>query len=154
MRKRLPIVIGVIVLLIAGIFVISVSRYISAKNRSERNYYCRAARISSFAGYIEDNNFVGSHVYLQTRRFSGTGEMCANLPAGFTEAVYEALSSGKSEKAVDIKNKPVTLYEVKPELLPLDAKESDNEFGCRYCVMEYPDNTYRFVLITEIAFTR
>ena len=58
------------------------------------------------------------------------------------------------EIAVDLKNKPVTLYEINPELLPLEKKESDNELECHYCVMEYTDKSYRFVLITDIAFTR
>ena len=154
MRKRLLIAIGVIFLLIFGYVVFSIIRYINVKDKTECEYYCRAAGIPSFAGCVEDNEIVGGNVFLQTRKFRSVEEMCANLPAGFTEAVNKALSSGKHEKAADIKNIPVTLYEVDPKLLPLREKESTHNFECRYCVMEYSDNTYGFVLITDIAFTR
>lgn len=154
MRKRFLLVIGAIILLIA---VLSVIRYINVKNRSERMYYSRAAGIPSFAECIEEHGPEpgnGSCVFLQTRKFRSIGDLCENLPSGFSEGVYNALSSGKTENTVDLKNKPVTLYEIKPELLPLGNKESTNDFKCRYCVMEYSDKTFRFVLITDIAFTR
>ena len=158
MNKKILITIGVIFLLIAGFAVISVSRYISASDRSERDYYSRAAGMPSFAGCVEDNGFGKyrnrSYVFLQTQRFSSIGELCNNLPAGFTGAVNKALTSGKAESGYDLKDKPVTLYVADPELLPLREKESNDKFECHYCVMEYSDNTYRFVLITEIAFTR
>ena len=80
--------------------------------------------------------------------------MCANLPAGFSDAIKDTLSSGESLNGVDLKNKPVTIYEINPELLPLEEEGSETEFECHYCVMEYPDKTYRFALITAIAYTR
>ena len=158
MRRRLLITIGVIILLIVGYMVISISRYMYAKNRSERDYYSQAARIPSFAECIEDHQFASYHnrsyVFLQTRKYRSLEKLCDDLPAGFTQAVNVAVTSGRSENAVDIKGKPVVLYEVSPELLPLTKKENVNDFECYYCVMEYPDYSYRFTLITDIAFTR
>ena len=154
MRKRFLLVIGAIILLIA---VLSVIRYINAKNRSERMYYSRAAGIPSFAECIEEHGPEprnGSCVFLQTRKFRSIGDLCANLPAGFSDAIKDALSSGVSQNGFDLKNKQVTIYEINPDLLPLEEEGSDTETDCHYCVFEYPDNTYRFALIIAIQYTR
>lgn len=161
MRKKLLIIVGIIlvfILLVVGCFGVQIYRYLRETDKSDRAHYSWIARMTYFAEYIEDNGLgefrTGTHEFLQTKKYRSPEELCANLPAGFSDAVEDALASGVSEQAVDLKNKPVTLYEINPELLPLEEKESETEFECHYCVMEYPDKTYRFVLITDLAYTR
>lgn len=79
MRKRVPIIIGIIFLLIIGYVVITISRYMAATKEGERKYYSEAAGIPSYAEYIEDHNFSdfrgSSHVFLQTRKFKSSGDL-------------------------------------------------------------------------------
>lgn len=161
MRKKLLITIGIILLfllLVSGCFGVQIYRYIRETDKSDRAHYSWIAHMPYFADYIEDNGLGefrnGTREFLQTKKFRSPEELSANLPAGFSDAINDALASGASEKAVDLKNKPVTLYEINPELLPLEEKESDYGVECHYFVMEYPDKKYRFVLITDLAYTR
>ena len=161
MRKKILIVLGVVlifVLLVVGIFGIQIYRYLRETEKSDRAHYTWVAHMSYFAEYIEENGFGefgnGTHEFLETRKFKSVEEMYANLPAGFSDAIKDALTSGVSQNGFDLKNKQVTIYEINPELLPLEEEGSDTETDCHYCVMEYPDNTYRFVLIIAIQYTR
>ena len=158
MLKRFLIVLGVIILLVAGVFGFQIFRYLRETEKSDRAHYTWVAHMSYFAEYIEENGFGefgnGTHEFLETRKFKSVEEMGANLPAGFSDAIKDALSSGVSQNGFDLKNKQVTIYEINPELLPLEEEGCETEFECHYCVMEYPDKTYRFALITAIAYTR
>ena len=158
MLKRFLIVLGVIILLIAGVLGVQMYRYIRECDRSDRMYYSREAHISYFPEYVEDNGLGryknSTYEILETKKFKSVEELCANLPAGFSNAVKDAMSSGTTEDGYDLKNKQVTLYEINPELLPLEETDSEHELECHYCVMEYRNKKYRFAVISAIAHTR
>ena len=116
MLKRFLIVLGVIILLVAGVFGFQIFRYLRETEKSDRAHYTWVAHMSYFAEYIEENGFGefgnGTHEFLETRKFKSVEEMGANLPAGFSDAIKDALSSGVSQNGFDLKNKQVTIYEM------------------------------------------
>ena len=156
--RKVLIVVAVLFLSIVLIFGIQIANYINKQREIDTNYYAAEACMPQFA-YVSDRygmiNYNGStHYAFETKKYSSIEKLCEALPAGCGQAVKDAVNNGAGENAKDIKDKFVVRYEVSKEDLPLVKKDPHNDTDFHYCVLEYPNNTYRFALIIEIMYTR
>ena len=159
MKSRKGLIIVAVLCLSLGLyFVVQIARYINKQSEIDANYYASEACMPQFA-YLSDRsgiiNYIGSsYNAFETKKYSSVEKLCAALPAGCEQAVKDALNNGSGKNAKDIRDNFVIRYEVSKEDLPFVKKDRKSDVDFHYCVLEYPNDTYRFALIIEIMYTR
>ncbi|MBO4681144.1 MAG: hypothetical protein J5623_04515 [Clostridiales bacterium] len=146
-----------------GIWVyIGMARYISHTTEASVNYYCRAARLSSYEPLVSDHGFLKlnndpqayptlTYNSLETRKYKNYEELIKAMPEGFSGAIEYALTEGRHEEGTDKDNAPVTRYYVPEDKLPLDEPNSISDVERYYLVLKYPDGSYRFAVLVEVT---
>ena len=154
MLKTAIVTILVIFLAIFLYVVFSVSNFLKKSQESTANRYCTEASMPAFAELTDryaltDYHDDGSFYSFETKKYKSVDKLCEALPSGCEQAVREAVSVSYYYSTTDVGNTPVNCYEVDAEKLPLVSNGSENRRECHYCVLVYPNNTYRFAIFVE-----
>ncbi len=152
-----------IVFAAVGIYlVIGMGRYISGTEKASKNYYCRAARLSSYESFIERKEFFKlnddpmayptcTYEALESRKYKNYEELIKALPESYTDAIKYAMTEGKFEEGKDTDEASVRRYYIPEDKLPLDDPNSISDVERYYLVLKYPDGSYRFAVLVEVT---
>ncbi|MBR3247135.1 MAG: hypothetical protein IKG03_01905 [Clostridiales bacterium] len=134
---------------------IQIARYLHKTRVIETEQYCAEALMPAYADVSVRYGIVdGGYYAFETKKYKNLDKLGDALPAGCKQAVKDAVDNGVGLYKTDIKDEPVTRYEVPAKDLPLVQSNSESHYDCHYCVLEYPNHTYRFAIIIEMHTTR
>ena len=148
---------------VLGLYVFfGMARFLSQTRKGSINYYCRAARLSSYEPLVSDTGFIRlnndpqayptlTYNSLDTRKYKNYEELKDALPEGFSDAVEYALTEGRHEEGLDKDGSSVRRYYVPEDKLPLDEPNSVSDVERYYLVLKYPDGSYRFAVLVEVT---
>ena len=153
----LPVVLVFLGLFLAGVIVlvVQIGVFISKSDEYSKNYYCNEAQIPTYVSYIDRMAIIdfktGSKKCLESKKGRNAQALIDKLPYGFSGAVTYALTQGETEQATDIGGREVTRHYIPEDQMPLDSSCETNNLERYYCVIEYPDGSFRFAIIVEIT---
>lgn len=132
----------------------SVANFVNKSNESTTVRYCTEASMPEFAEISERYGMIdyfdkGTFYSFESKKYKNLDKLCEALPAGCEQAVREAVSKSYFYYTTDVRQTPVNSYEVDAEKLPLVSDGSKTQRECHYCVLQYPDLTYRFAVVVE-----
>ena len=108
---------------------------------------------SCFELYAEKTiNYHTKRIAVESYSYNSLSELCAALPAEWTDAIHAALQSGDSFTTYDLKDEYVTVYTLSSNLplagmgdISSQYKPLASQVNTKYYqIIEYDDGSYRF----------
>lgn len=108
---------------------------------------------SCFELYAEKTiNYHTTRIAVESYSYKSLSELCAALPAEWTDEIYAAMRSGDSFTTYDLKDEYVTVYTLGSNLQLANMRDIDSQYKPLanrvntkyYQIIEYDDGSYRF----------